>query len=138
MLGETKLFLARTRLAAFFAVAACLLLSAPLAAQTARTTREGVPYLTGGIGSDERAAMDAMAGAYTLKLEFARADRAYLGDVPVAIRGPVATQLTAEGPILLLRLPPGRYAVTATARGASRTQSVVVGKTGLSRLAFLW
>jgi hypothetical protein len=137
MLGKAKVFLVRTRLAAFFAVAACLLLSAPLAAQTARTTREGVPYVTGGIGSDERAAMDAMAGAYTLKLEFARADRAYLGDVPVAIRGPVATQLTA-GPILLLRLPPGRYAVTATARGASRTQSVVVGKTGLSRLAFLW
>ncbi len=119
-------------------LAACLLAAVPLPAQTARTTPQGVAYVTGGIGADERAAMEAMAGAYTLKIEFARADRAYLGDVPVSLRGPVTTRLTAEGPVLLLRLPPGRYAVTATALGAARTQTVTVGKTGLARLAFLW
>ncbi|WP_300156703.1 hypothetical protein [Solidesulfovibrio sp.] len=121
-----------------FGLAACLLVAGPLAAQTARTTPQGVAYVTGGVGTDERAAMEAMAGAYTLKMEFARSDRAYLGDVAVSLRGPVATQLTAEGPVLLLQLPPGRYAVTATALGTARTQTVTVGKTGLARLAFLW
>lgn len=137
MRGMAFSFLAAWRYGLAALVVVCSLATGA-AAQISRITPQGVPYLTGGVGSDERAAMAQMAGGYSLKLEFARSDRAYLGDVAVRITGPVATNLVAEGPILYLRLPPGDYVVTADNAGAARTRRVRVGATGQASAAFLW
>jgi hypothetical protein len=119
-------------------VACILCLAGPAVALQPRVTPQGIPYLSGGIGLDERAEMDAAASQYNLRLEFARADRAYLGDVRLAFRGPVSGELPAEGPVLLLRLPAGTYAFTAVSGGVARTQTIAVGASGLRRAAFIW
>ena len=121
-----------------FSIACILCLAGPVLALEPRVTPQGIPYLSGGIGLDERAEMDAAAGQYNLRLEFARADRAYLGDVRLAFRGPVSGELLAEGPVLLLRLPAGTYAFTAVSGGVARTQTIGVGASGLRRAAFIW
>ena len=119
-------------------VALCLCLASAALALQPMATPQGIPYLSGGIGSDERAQMDAMAGQYNLKMEFARSDRAFLADVRVAFRGPVSGEVLSQGPILLIRLPAGSYAITATTNGVARTQNVSVGAGGLRTVAFLW
>ncbi len=106
--------------------------------QSQATTQEGIPYVSGGVGDEERAAMEGLAGQYNLKLEFARQDRAMLGDVQVSLTGPVAASLLSPGPVLLLKLPPGAYTVTATVAGVAKTAKVTVGKTGLQSAALFW
>lgn len=107
-------------------------------AQQPAMTPQGIPYLSGGVGDEERQAMDALAGQYNLKLEFARNDGTFLADVRVALRGPVTVDLVSEGPVLMLRLPPGTYAVTAVVEGVTKTSKVVVKNAGMQFAALFW
>jgi hypothetical protein len=125
-----------------FRLCLCLLLlagSASLAwAQTSGVSPQGIPYASGGVGSDERQAMTALSGQYDLKLEFAMREGDYLGDVQVSVRGPVNLEAVAEGPWFLVNLPAGTYQVTAVNGSVATTQSVTVGAMGQKRLVFLW
>ena len=124
---------------ALLAAAVCLGLAMSLAwAQRQGTTDQGIPYVTGGVGDDERAAMDGLSAHYNLKLEFARKDRALLGDVRVALTGPATVDVVSEGPVLMLRLPPGDYAVTAVAGGVAKTTTVGIGQTGMRSATLFW
>jgi len=103
-------------------------------------TYEGVPYLSGGIGLDERAYItNTLAADYNLKLELAASNGDYVSDVEVEIRdagGRTVLRTTAKGPWLFARLSPGRYTVEAMAEGRGSTQSVAIGSAGTSRLVF--
>ncbi|WP_243358532.1 hypothetical protein [Fundidesulfovibrio terrae] len=107
-------------------------------AQAQNTSPQGVPYLSGGVGLDEREAMQGMASQYNLKLEFAVSEGNYLGDVRVTLRGPVSLDAVSEGPWFLVRVPPGIYSVTAESAGMAKTQSVTVGKDGQKTVVFRW
>jgi hypothetical protein len=107
--------------------------------------RQGpVSFRSGGIGEDEDDAFRAMAPGYPLALEFvaiARPGNAHLADVRVAIAGAGGERVldtVADGPWLLVRLPPGRYRVTAESQGISQTRPVEVSATGNRRLVFTW
>lgn len=104
-----------------------------------------VAYRMGGIGEDEAQAMQAAARQYPLTLEFAARtgeDRGgYLADVDVAIRdgrGNQVLQAKADGPFLLVRLPPGRYVVTAKHEDSQRSRRVDVKERGAQRIVFSW
>lgn len=90
-----------------------------------------IQWRCGGIGSDESTAMRAAMKEHPLSLLFARADGAYLADVQVDIRaegaGGAAQSLRASGPVCLVTLPPGRYAVDASIGGQRKRQTVQVG-----------
>lgn len=90
-----------------------------------------IQWRCGGIGSDESTAMRAAMKEHPLSLLFARTDGAYLADVQVDIRaeagGGAAQSLRANGPVCLVNLPPGRYAVDASLGGQRKTQTVQVG-----------
>lgn len=90
-----------------------------------------IQWRCGGIGSDESTAMRAAMKEHPLSLLFARTDGAYLADVQVDIRGEAAggaaQSLRANGPVCLVTLPPGRYAVDASLGGQRKTQTVQVG-----------
>lgn len=118
--------------------AAWLYLAGAVLAQQQGISPQGVPFLSGGFGLDERTAIDAMAGQYNLKLEFAMAEGNYLGDVRVMLQGPVVLDVISEGPWFLTRVPPGTYRVTAEYAGAAKTQSVSVGAGGLKTVVFRW
>ncbi len=100
----------------------------------------GVTWLSGGVGDAERQAiMDAAVGSYNLKLEFARQDGSYLGDVDVLIRdshGATMLEVSSNGPWLLTNLPAGTYRVSASANGRTFEEAVAVPGSGLKTIVF--
>lgn len=90
-------------------------------------------YACGGVGSDESIALRAAMKRYPLSLLFARKDGDYLANVAVLVQPAHgdAMRFTASGPICLLQLPKGHYAIKATTQeGDSHTQMVHVARTG--------
>lgn len=116
----------------------------PLAAAEAMPAERvagDVSYVSGGIGDDEIAAMKAAAARYPLELVFVGKDGSYLAGNPVVIRdasGQVVLDTQSEGPFLLARLPPGRYAVKAIYMDQTREQRVNIGADGHARAVFAW
>ena len=104
----------------------------------------GVPYLTGGIGSPEAQALKAEFARHSLVLTFAHRGstrREYLASVPVEIRdasGVSVLEVVTEGPFLLVDLPAGHYDVTATHGGESQRVKVRVVAGQHQERALLW
>lgn len=104
----------------------------------------GIPYLTGGIGAAESAAIRAAFKRYTLALTFARREdghNVFLTDLPVVITdasGVAVFEATTDGPFLLVDLPAGAYQVSATSRGESRQAQVRIVAGEHLEQAFLW
>ncbi|MFN0314061.1 MAG: carboxypeptidase regulatory-like domain-containing protein [Burkholderiales bacterium] len=102
-------------------------------------THNGVVYLSGGVGADERDAMQAVQHEYTLWLSFEHEGESVLSsDTEVAIRdakGRLVLEAEAEGPWLMVKLPAGRYRVTAKQEDQSGSQIVAVGSKGVTRRA---
>ena len=80
-------------------------------------TEQGFPYMSGGIGIDEREVMQSWGGSYNLKLSFAETSGTYLSDVKLLIedeKGREVIRTTSNGPWFYVQLPPGTYTVKAT------------------------
>lgn len=103
-----------------------------------------VQYVSGGIGLDESEAMKAAEKDYPLALTFAaqRGGKAdYVANVAVAIHdahGKSVLQVTAEGPYMLVKLPAGKYKVSATYDGKVQEREVSVTHPGTARAVFEW
>ena len=101
-----------------------------------------ITYISGGIGSDEVLAMKKEQSSYPLSMVFSEGKRgAYLADVHVTVRdrgGKVVLESDSSGPIMLVKLPPGEYRVTAELRGKALHRSVKVLDKGNSHLSFNW
>jgi hypothetical protein len=109
----------------------------------APVTYEGVPYVTGGIGRDERERLLAVSRDYNLKLVFAvKQSTAFLSDVHVVVQdegGKTVLDATSSGPWFFARLPAGKYKVLATTTGgATQEQSAQVPATGQAEAHFYW
>lgn len=108
-----------------------------------------VDYLSGGIGKDEADALKQQSADYALTLEFASSRSAegdvspgaYLADVKVDIRDAQGRQMldtTAQGPLLLVRLPPGDYTVIADWNGVRKQHSVDLPEGARRHVVFMW
>jgi hypothetical protein len=100
-------------------------------------------YLNGGIGKDDARRMETAAPRYPLRLEFsARKDHEFLADARVRItdlHGRTVFEHADAGPILLVKLQPGTYRVTAEAQGGRpETQVVKIGDGAPARVYFHW
>ena len=102
------------------------------AAQPMTFQRSGdIAWACGGVGSDERRALDALRADASLEIVMVAGTRGeYVAGVQLAIapasgRSPETT-LLADGPTCLLKAPPGRYRVEATYHGASRSATASV------------
>ncbi|MCO5398867.1 hypothetical protein [Ralstonia soli] len=84
-----------------------------------------IAYVSGGIGRDERDAMHAMAGRFNVRLNVVDAKTGEaLSDVDVSVaddRGMLRLRVRTEGPLLYMRLPHGRYQITAAYRGVMQS-----------------
>jgi hypothetical protein len=89
-----------------------------------------VPIACGGVGSDERHAMEAKAAQSNVALEmFIDKGGEYVADVDVTLRpekGSDAIAVHTDGPICYLHVPAGRYRVEATFRGITRSAMATV------------
>ena len=104
-------------------------------------TYAGIPYLSGGIGLDEREALRSLAKEYNLQLSFALKKGNYLSDVEVLItddRGVTVLAAISQGPWFFTKLPVGTYRIRAKTLGESLEQMVHVSQQGQARLSFLW
>ena len=105
-------------------------------------TENNVSYITGGVGKDEQELANAIGRfGYNVQLVFAEQQTgAYLADVRVRLadtKGSVVLETVTDGPMLLAKLPPGRYQVMAEVRGQTRT-ATVDATGGAKRVTMLW
>ena len=105
-----------------------------------QTSPNGVRWVSGGIGMEERSAIASLEDEYTLKIiTAAKRHTAYATDVSFAIRdasGATVLEGQAEGPWTLVKLAPGTYAVEVSSRGETQTQKVTVGDGPRAQVAF--
>jgi hypothetical protein len=101
-----------------------------------------VTFFSGGVGSDEQDAIKAVRDDYNLSLLFsAQGTGEYLSDAKVNITdssGNRVLDTVAKGPMLLAKLKPGNYTVTAELEGKVFHKKVKIGKKGKSALSFAW
>lgn len=99
-----------------------------------------VPYVTGGIGEDERRAMESVRPNYNLHIMSAGKSGAFAGDTLLIIRNKDGLELlrTDAGPLFYAKLQPGKYSVEGSNNGQVRSQNITVGKTGSSHIHFTW
>ena len=105
-------------------------------------TQNGVTFLSGGIGKDEAAAMKAEAGHYPLSIVMSEGRHdAYVANAKVSITdkaGRLLLDAVSEGPIMLVKLPAGRYHVSAMEDGKTLVRDVLVGAKGGQQVVFHW
>ena len=98
------------------AIALALALHAVGATLPQPKMENGITYLSGGIGNDEAVAMKAEAKSYPLSMIFsAGKDNEYLADVKVNIKdkaGKDVLNAVSNGPIILVKVPAGRYSMS--------------------------
>ena len=100
-----------------------------------------VPYISGGAGADAREELRAKEKDYNLKIIVADKSGDYLAGVKVVIESAKKAQVldtTMEGPILLAKLPPGTYTITATSNDRKLTRTVTIAAQGLQQMDFRW
>lgn len=123
----------------------CALASTHVSAQTpqaapAPVERNGVTYITGGIGEDEVRAFREVAPKYNLRITLASKAGHYLSDINVRITSGTRLVLAVrtEGPFLFARVPPGSYRIAARDRHETIKKEVVVPRQGGVDVHFYW
>ncbi len=99
---------------------------------TAEAQRSGddLVVVTGGVGVEERTALDAERDRYNLRLAFAEKSGQYVAAVRVRLTTADGREVYAgetEGPFMLARLAPGRYRLEAEYQGARQARTLTVG-----------
>ncbi len=100
-----------------------------------------VVYVTGGVAEGESQAFEAARADYPLSIELVQADpqgqAQYTAGAQVQVRnaaGIPVLDATADGPFMLVQLPPGRYTVAATLNGRpAPSRTVTVADEGSAR-----
>jgi hypothetical protein len=123
--------------------AAALLAAAGAVAQTGALPPEqragDVAFVTGGVSDDEAAAFKGAMGSYPLAIEIVQSAAGhgqYTAGATVQVTrraGEVMLNTRADGPFVLVRLPPGQYRVDATFNGRTISKDVNVSSNGSAR-----
>ncbi len=119
----------------WFAAAVLAALSFPAPAQGPQPT-----VRTGGVGVEERAALEAERDQFNLRVAFAETNGAYVSDVEVRILaggGNVVYHGRTDGPWLFARIAPGTYRLEADFRGVTQTRTLRVGAAQSAPLIYM-
>jgi hypothetical protein len=106
-----------------FLILYCFVLNAAAAQGSAGGNNPKV--LTGGVGIESGEALRPRLREFNLKCVFTLVEGDYIADVAVKIadsRGRVVVEQLSDGPLLLTRLPAGRYLATLTFEGVTQTR----------------
>lgn len=125
-------------------VLAASLLALPAFADDEAVRAAGeVSWVSGGVGEASRERLSALEAGFgfNLKVTFALASGDYLSAVAVRVidaGGRTVLETTSEGPILLARLPAGRYEFIAAFDGHELRQRLTVAEGQLGTTVFRW
>ena len=123
----------------FLLLACALVVAAPVvrADLPAAQSQGAVSWVSGGIGEGAAADFKAAQSQYALSIEMSRRalpKNEYVSDAEVKIvdaKGAAVLQTKADGPFMLVKLPPGSYRVEATLDGKTAKSGVLkVGSKG--------
>lgn len=98
-------------------------------------------YRAGGIGEMSQQNMQAARDEYSLSLNFARADGAFIQDVDLKIldaKGQTVLAREDQLPMVLVDLPAGRYTVVSTYQGRTQRHDVDVPSSGNRHVVLSW
>jgi len=101
----------------------------------------GISYVSGGIGFDERKALNTVGKDYSLKLIFARVGGAYVAMVDVTIRDNrerIVFKAMSRGPWLYADLPSGAYTVIAESKGDRLEKEITIDNSTQTEARFYW
>ena len=105
----------------------------------------GIRFITGGIGSDVSKAMQAEAKQWPLLIEFSQADGqakpAWVSGVKISISDAKNAPLLdtiCDGPLMLVKLPPGSYSIAASYNGVAQNRTLVIAKDMPQRIVITW
>ena len=101
---------------------------------------DNVRYITGGIGEEERDALNAVKNDYNLHITSTNSNGEFNGDTMVTVldgKGQTLLNVNA-GPLFYANLPAGTYIVKATTDGKTEERKVAVGATKASSVYFRW
>ena len=105
-------------------------------------TQGDISFISGGVGGDERDAMQAISKNYNLNLLFSLdGSGEYLSDVQVRIKDTAGNSLldtVADGPMFFAKLKPGRYDLNVEQSGHSIEKTIVIDGKQRSRLSLSW
>lgn len=90
--------------------------------------QNGVLFVSGGVGDREQRRLRELEGDYNVRVALTNAEGAYLQRVDFAIEddsGRSLVEATTRGPIVLVRLEPGRYLLRAATEGRSAERRVI-------------
>lgn len=105
--------------------------------------RSGVMYATGGIGQDSVNKVRELARDrdFNVQLSFAWKAGNFIAGIPVTIRNANGRQvlaLASSDPLLLVRLPAGRYTATAVYQGKTIKRTIEAPHRGMQVVHFSW
>jgi len=92
-------------------------------------TKNGVSFISGGVGIGSMERLAAREKEFNLKLVFTVVEGNYLADVGVTVKdaaGKTVIEQVADGPVFLAKLPAGAYSVSAVYEGKAQTRKVAV------------
>jgi hypothetical protein len=101
-------------------------------------------FLSGGVGKDESDAILQAANSWPLVLELSQSappGAQYISDVQITIKdksGNTVLDMNAEGPYVLVKLPPGRYSLDATYESKTLHRDISLQKGRSKRLSLMW
>jgi hypothetical protein len=101
-------------------------------------------FLAGGVGKDESDAIQQVAKSWPLMLELAEASPPrpqYISDVQIRIKnksGNTVLDANADGPFLLVKLPPGKYGIDATYESRTIHRDVTIRDGQNRKLTLMW
>jgi hypothetical protein len=110
-------------------------------AQPEVQTYNGIPYVSGGFGLEERAELRTMGKTDNLEISFALQNKDYLGGADILVRddqGKEILKAVSDGPLFFTKLPAGKYTIEATAEGRTEEQVAQVPAKGQTRVYFAW
>lgn len=119
----------RSSLSAFAAMVLALYSLPALADDMPEIMHEGaITYVTGGIGNEEREALESSQRNYNLRITSAEVTGAFSGDTRIIIRDHSGKELlsTDAGPIFYAKLPDGRYVVEGSNEGQNKKQNITI------------
>ena len=100
-------------------------------------TAQGISYLSGGIGLEERKALNQLGREYSLKLVFALSTGEYLNGVRVEItdaKGEHLINTVFSGPWFFASLKDDSYQILVTARNITKTFNDIQIKEGAQKV----
>lgn len=103
--------------------------------------QQGISFVSGGLGADERDQLRTMQDQFNLKLVFAIDAGNYLSDIDVRImdqQGNTLVETRSDGPILMANLPAGTYSVAVANQGDRKERTVEIGSQDVAEVTFTW